>query len=97
MAGLLAFGAADGAAAAAAIAPLRDRLARIGGSHAQRDVVEQTLLAAAARGGDRVGGTGAARRARPRQAGDAARRMVGAGVALRSPPASEGISARIAR
>jgi hypothetical protein len=56
MTGLLAFGAADPGAAAAAIAPLRDRLARIGGSHAQRDVVEQTLLGAAARGGDRSAG-----------------------------------------
>ena len=32
------------------------RLARIGGSHAQRDIVEQTLLAAAAHGGDRAAG-----------------------------------------
>jgi len=68
MAGLLAFGDANPGAAAAAIAPLRDRLARIGGSHAQRDVVEQTLLAAAARGADRSAGRAllAARvRARP--------------------------------
>lgn len=50
--GLLAFGAGRHGDAAAAIAPLRDRLARIGGSHAQRDVVEQTLLAAAAHGTD---------------------------------------------
>ena len=66
--GLLAFGDANPGAAAAAIAPLRDRLARIGGSHAQRDVVEQTLLAAAARGADRSAGRAllAARvRARP--------------------------------
>ena len=56
MAGLLAFGEGDHHAAAQAIAPLRARLARIGGSHAQRDVVEQTLLAAAARGGDRSAG-----------------------------------------
>ena len=28
------------------------RLVRIGGSHAQRDVIDQTLLAAAAQGGD---------------------------------------------
>jgi len=54
--GLLAFGTGDPAAAAATIAPLRARLARIGGSHAQRDVVEQTLLAAAASGADRVAG-----------------------------------------
>ena len=54
--GLLAFGAGRDRDAAAAIAPLRERLARIGGSHAQRDVVEQTLLAAAARSGDRGDG-----------------------------------------
>jgi len=68
MAGLLAFGDANPGAAAAAIAPLRARLARIGGSHAQRDVVEQTLLAAAAGGADRSAGRAllAARaRARP--------------------------------
>jgi hypothetical protein len=68
MGGLLAFGAADAAAATTAIAPLRAGLARIGGSHAQRDVVELTLLAAAARGGDRSAGRAllAARgRARP--------------------------------
>jgi len=68
MRGLLAFGADRHADAAAAIAPLRDRLARIGGSHAQRDVVEQTLLAAAANGADRAAGRAllAARtRARP--------------------------------
>ena len=56
MRGLLAFGAGDHAAAVAAIAPLRGWLARIGGSHAQRDVVEQTLLAAAANSSDRTAG-----------------------------------------
>jgi tetratricopeptide (TPR) repeat protein len=68
MHGLLDFGAGRHVAAAAAIAPLRERLARIGGSHAQRDVVEQTLLAAAANGADRAAGRAllAARtRARP--------------------------------
>ena len=54
--GLLAFGTGDFGNATAHIAPLRERLARIGGSHAQRDVVTQTLLAAAARGGDHVAG-----------------------------------------
>jgi len=54
--GLLAFAAGDAVAASAAIAPLHQGLARIGGSHAQRDVVEQTLLAAAARGDDRAAG-----------------------------------------
>ena len=68
MHGLLAFGAGNHVSAAATIAPLRERLARIGGSHAQRDVVEQTLLAAAANGADRAAGRAllAARtRARP--------------------------------
>jgi hypothetical protein len=51
--GLLAFGAGHVAVACDAIAPLRARLVRIGGSHAQRDVVDQTLLAAAsAQNGD---------------------------------------------
>ncbi|HEV7576263.1 MAG TPA: tetratricopeptide repeat protein [Caldimonas sp.] len=54
--GLLAFGEGRAGDAAAAIAPLRDRLARIGGSHAQRDVIEQTLIAAAALGTDRLAG-----------------------------------------
>ena len=54
--GLLAFGAGRYGVAADLIAPLRERLAPFGGSHAQRDVVNQTLLAAAARGGPRQGG-----------------------------------------
>jgi hypothetical protein len=54
--GLLAFGEGRYGEGAEAIAPLRDRLARIGGSHAQRDVIEQTLLAAAANGADRGAG-----------------------------------------
>jgi len=52
--GLLAFGEGRAEAACDSIAPLRARLSRIGGSHAQRDVIDQTLLAAAAQGGDRV-------------------------------------------
>jgi hypothetical protein len=51
--GLLAFGAGRFDEATRTLAPLRGRLARIGGSHAQRDVIEQTLLAAAARGNER--------------------------------------------
>ncbi|HEX2542128.1 MAG TPA: tetratricopeptide repeat protein [Caldimonas sp.] len=50
--GLLAFGSGRFDAATRALRPLRGRLARIGGSHGQRDLVEQTLLAAAVRGGD---------------------------------------------
>jgi hypothetical protein len=55
--GLLAFGEERYGAATELIAPLRDRLAPFGGSRAQRDVVDQTLLAAVARGGDRSVGS----------------------------------------
>jgi hypothetical protein len=51
--GVLAFGAGRHDEATQQLAPLRQRLARVGGSHAQRDVVDQTLLAAAVRGSDR--------------------------------------------
>jgi hypothetical protein len=51
--GLLAFGEQRFDAASAALAPLRERLAPFGGSRAQRDVIDQTLLAAAARGRDK--------------------------------------------
>ena len=56
MHGLLAFGAGRFDAAFDAMAPLRAGLARIGGSHAQRDVVDQTLLAAATHGAHRSAG-----------------------------------------
>ena len=56
MHGLLAFDAGRFDAAFEAMAPLRAGLARIGGSHAQRDVVDQTLLAAAALGAQRAAG-----------------------------------------
>ena len=50
--GLLAFGRDDFDEAVQLIAPLRTQLHRIGGSHAQRDGVVQTLLMAAIRSGD---------------------------------------------
>ena len=56
MHGLLAFDAGRFDAAFEAMAPLRAGLAHIGGSHAQRDVVDQTLLAAAALGAQRAAG-----------------------------------------
>ena len=57
MEGLVAFADGRHAASIALLAPLRgDGGARLGGSHAQRDVIDQTLLAAAARGGDAAGG-----------------------------------------
>jgi hypothetical protein len=51
--GLLAFDAGEATEAVHLLLPLRERLHGIGGSHAQRDLVEQTLLAACGRGGDR--------------------------------------------
>ncbi len=50
--GMLAFGREDFAEALRRTAPLRAQLHRLGGSHAQRDAVSQTLLAAALRCGD---------------------------------------------
>ncbi|HMC17496.1 MAG TPA: tetratricopeptide repeat protein [Albitalea sp.] len=48
MRGLLAFGLEDHAEALRLIAPLRAQTQRFGGSHAQRDLIAQTLLAACA-------------------------------------------------
>jgi tetratricopeptide (TPR) repeat protein len=50
MRGLLAFARGDADAAADALYAARGVAQRFGGSHAQRDVIDQTLLAAAARG-----------------------------------------------
>jgi hypothetical protein len=50
--GLLAFGREDFAAAVRLLWPLRADLHRVGGSHAQRDAVIQTLLVAALRSGN---------------------------------------------
>jgi tetratricopeptide (TPR) repeat protein len=49
--GLLAFGAEDYAGAVAWLEPVRARLSAFGGSHAQRDVFQRTLLVAAERSG----------------------------------------------
>jgi tetratricopeptide (TPR) repeat protein len=49
--GVLAFAAGDDRRAVEAILPVRDDAARIGGSHAQRDVINRTLIAAAQRSG----------------------------------------------
>jgi hypothetical protein len=48
MRGLLAFDAGDASAAIVLLAPLRETAHRFGGSHAQRDLIDQTLLAACA-------------------------------------------------
>jgi hypothetical protein len=53
MRGLLALARGDADGAADLIAPVRSMANRLGGSHAQRDLIDQTLLAAAARGGRR--------------------------------------------
>jgi hypothetical protein len=49
--GLLAYARGDGATAAQLLYPARAAAQRCGGSHAQRDVIDQTLLAAAAQAG----------------------------------------------
>jgi hypothetical protein len=51
--GIVAFGAGDFDRATERIASTRAALRSFGGSHAQRDVVDQTLLAAAAKGRDK--------------------------------------------
>jgi len=51
--GVLAFGRGRFDDATRLIGPLRGAMHRIGGSHAQREVIDQTLLAAAARGRSR--------------------------------------------
>jgi hypothetical protein len=56
MRGLLALGSGDAAEALRLIGPVRTAAWRFGGSHAQRDLVAQTLLAAAAQAGDRSAG-----------------------------------------
>jgi hypothetical protein len=54
MRGLLAFARGDADGAAESLYAVRPQLQRFGGSHAQRDLVDQTLIAAAARGGKRA-------------------------------------------
>ena len=53
MRGLLAFARGDGDGAVDLIYPARSGAQRLGGSHAQRDLIDQTLLAAAAQGSRR--------------------------------------------
>jgi tetratricopeptide (TPR) repeat protein len=56
MRGLLAFSRGDADGALALIYPVRSLASRLGGSHAQRDLVDLTLLAAAAAGSGRAFG-----------------------------------------
>jgi hypothetical protein len=51
--GILKFAAGDYAGALDAMLPVARRALRIGGSHAQRDIVPLTLIAAAGRAGER--------------------------------------------
>ena len=51
MRGLVALQRGDADGAVDLVAPARAQAARLGGSHAQRDLIDQTLLAAAAQGG----------------------------------------------
>jgi hypothetical protein len=53
MRGLVALARGDADGAVDLIAPARTQASRLGGSHAQRDLIDQTLLSAAARGGRR--------------------------------------------
>jgi hypothetical protein len=53
MRGLIAWAHGDADGAVDLIAPVRGQAARFGGSHAQRDLIDLTLLAAAAEGGRR--------------------------------------------
>ena len=52
--GLAAWGRGDDDATVAALAPVRQHLSMFGGSHAQRDAYQRTLLCAALRGGHRT-------------------------------------------
>jgi hypothetical protein len=56
MQGLMAFANGDADTACATLYPLRSVAHHFGGSHAQRDLIDQTLLAAATSGGNRAGG-----------------------------------------
>ncbi len=51
---VIAFAGGDYAETVRLILPVRHKVARIGGSHAQRDLVTQTLIAAACRAGNRA-------------------------------------------
>jgi hypothetical protein len=53
MRGMLAFANSRFDEAIETLYPARTLASRLGGSHAQRDLIDQTLLAAAARAGDR--------------------------------------------
>jgi hypothetical protein len=52
MQGLRAYAQGDGATAMQRLLPLRATAHHFGGSHAQRDFIDQTLYASVARGGD---------------------------------------------
>ncbi|MBK9115095.1 MAG: tetratricopeptide repeat protein [Betaproteobacteria bacterium] len=73
---LQAFGRGDYASAVRLLRPIRSHAHRFGGSHAQRDLLDLTLVEAALRGGDPVlGGALAAERVALRPASPFARRL----------------------
>jgi hypothetical protein len=69
MRGLLAFGNHDFAEALRLIAAVRERAHRFGGSHAQRDLIDQTLLAACAETGEAAQGRALLEQRGPGKAG----------------------------
>jgi hypothetical protein len=74
---LAAFGARDYSGCAALLRPIRHRAHRFGGSHAQRDLIDQTLFEAALRGGNQELAVGlAAERAALRPQGATTRRWL---------------------
>ena len=67
--GIAAMAAGKPDEAAAILEPALDEMARIGGSHAQRDVIEDTLIVAYLRAGQREKATAAVERRAKERAG----------------------------
>jgi hypothetical protein len=81
-----AFGHGDFATAAALLRDIRSHAHRFGGSHAQRDLIDLTLIEAALRGGDRALAQGlAAQRVALRPFSPLAQRLAQRASALRAP------------
>jgi hypothetical protein len=87
---IAAFGQGDYSAAARFIAPVRAIASRFGGSHAQRDVIELTLIEAAIRAGDHaLAGRLATERARARADSPLSALFVRRSEGLVSPPGAQ--------
>ena len=90
-----AFGDGDHAQAASLLRTIRSRAHRFGGSHAQRDVIDLTLIEAALRGGDAaLAGALAAERQALRPRSPLARRFLDRAKRLRATPVVEPAGAR---